>query len=70
MIEHFLVPTDLGESQLAHKVCAIEAEGYKIVRIVPDVWIHGGREKGWDIQAENGVKPFVDRFTGQMVTEM
>lgn len=70
MIEHFSVPSELGESQLAHKVCAIEAEGLKIVRVIPDVWIHGGTEKGWDIQAENGVKPFYDLITEKMITEM
>jgi hypothetical protein len=70
MIEHYSVPRDLGESQLAYKVAAIEAEGLKIVRILENVPIHGGRERGWDIQAENGVKPFTSIITGEKVTEM
>lgn len=70
MIEHYSVPKSLGESQLAYKVCAIEAEGKKIVRIVDNVPIRGGREIGWDIQVENGVEPYKSIMTGEMITEM
>lgn len=70
MIEHYSVPKDLGESQLAYKVAAIEAEGLTIVRIVEDVPIHDGREIGWDIQVQNGAKPYHSIMTGEMVTKM
>ena len=70
MIEHYSVPKELGESQLAYKVAALEAEKKKIIRIVEDAPIHGGRETGWDIQVENGVKPYRSIITGEMVTEM
>lgn len=70
MIEHYSVPKELGESQLAYKVAAIEAGGQKIVRILDDVPIRDGKEIGWDIQVENGVKPYRSIITGEMVTEM
>ena len=70
MIEHYSVPKELGESHLAYKVCAIEAEGKTIVRILEDVPIHGGKEIGWDIQVENGVEPYKSIITNKKVTEM
>ena len=71
VIEHYSVPKRLGESQLAYKVCAIEADGRKrIVRILEDVPINEGKDIGWDIQVENGVKPYKSPITGEMVTEM
>ena len=71
MIEHYSVPKSLGESQLAYKVCAIESDGRnKVVRILEDVPINNGSDIGWDIQVENGLKPFKDIMTDEMVTEM
>ena len=70
MIEHFSVPRSLGEKHLQYKKAAIEAEGLKIVRVIPDVPIHGGTDTGWDIQAENKAKAFYSIITGEMVYEM
>ncbi len=70
MIEHFSVPRCLGKEQLEHKIRAIEAEGLKVVKVVPEVYIRGGTEIGWDIQAENYVEPYRSVITGQMVYEM
>ena len=71
MVEHYSVPKSLGEKHLAYKKAAIEADGrLKVVRIIPDQPIFGGTDIGWDIQVENGVKPYRSIITGQMVYEM